>query len=341
MLRFLAGSLIAAALSLVPAHGAIPAGAAQLLIGDEEPLEVFTYRPASYRGGPLILVFHGIGRNAEEYRNFAITLAERYGVIVAAPHFDRARFPGENYHQGGVLSDGEVRPVEEWTFSRLPPLIAELQVLAGDADLPYYILGHSAGGQFVARLAAMVGPLGAERLIAANPGSHLFPTRDFPYGYGFGGLPDELGSDEAIRRFLAAPLTVYLGTADNNPNHSSLDRSPTAMLQGSFRYVRGLNCFAAAEALAAERGWDFNWRKVEVEGVAHDAARMFAAAEAEEALFGVSGSPNAVSSLAPSEVEISASGSLNPAHDELALSSGPTDGGRAERSVAAAGADLR
>jgi hypothetical protein len=38
--------------------------------------------------------------------------------------------------------------------------------------------------------------------------------------------------------------------------------------------------------LAAERGWTFNWRLVEAAGVGHDAAMMFAAPEAMEAVFG-------------------------------------------------------
>lgn len=264
----------------------IPVGAAQVVIGEAEPLEVFTYRPPTYRGGPLILVFHGVNRNAEDYRNFAITLAERFGAVVAAPLFDRARFPVEAYQQGGILRDGVVQPRADWTFSRLPGLMAALRAGLGDPALPCYLVGHSAGGQFVARLAATSGSLGAVRLIAANPGSHVFPDRTAPYGYGLGGLPAEMSDDAALQRFLAAPLTLYLGTADNDPAHSSLDRSPPAMAQGPHRYARGLACFAAAERLARERGWAFNWRKVEVAGIAHDAAQMFAAPAAADALFG-------------------------------------------------------
>ena len=35
-----------------------------------------------------------------------------------------------------------------------------------------------------------------------------------------------------------------------------------------------------------ERGWAFNWRKVETPGIAHEGAKMFAAKEAGDALFG-------------------------------------------------------
>ena len=54
-----------------------------------EPVTLFTYKPPTYTDGPLLIVFHGVGRNAEEYRNFAITMAERFKAIVVAPMFDQ------------------------------------------------------------------------------------------------------------------------------------------------------------------------------------------------------------------------------------------------------------
>jgi hypothetical protein len=100
-------------------------------------------------------------------------------------------------------------------------------------------------------------------------------------------LPAELSSDEVIRRYLGAPLTFYLGTGDITPEHN-FDQSADGMRQGPNRLERGRACFAAAQRLAKERGWAFNWRKVETPGIGHDAALMFAAKEAEEAIFGAS-----------------------------------------------------
>jgi pimeloyl-ACP methyl ester carboxylesterase len=150
--------------------------------------------------------------------------------------------------------------------------------------LPYYLIGHSAGGQFLVRMAAFL-PGEAQRIVAANPGSLLFPNRAHRFGYGFGSLPAELSDDSVIRRYLAAPLTLYLGTGDVLPSNN-LDQSPDAMRQGPHRLARGRACFAAAEQLARERGWTFNWRKVETPDVGHAAAFMFAAKEVEDALFG-------------------------------------------------------
>ena len=279
--------LLAVVLSTVVLRAeSIPPGKARLEAEVGERLELFTYKPANYAGGPLLLVFHGVGRNADEYRDFAVTLGDRFGFLVVAPKFDRDRFPLDRYQRGGILKDGRLQPREEWTYAMVPRIVEAVRRLEGNATLPFWIIGHSAGGQFVVRLLAMAGTLGAQGVVAANPGSHLFPTRDQPFGYGFGALPPELSDDAALRRYVEAPLVLFLGTADTDPNHRSLDREPEAMKQGASRYERGLACFTAAETLARERGWKFGWRKVEVPGTEHDAAKMFAAPEVQAALFG-------------------------------------------------------
>jgi len=274
---FLAGLLLAAAQP-------VPAGSSKIsVVAGGVPLDVYTHKPANYRGGPLILVFHGVQRNAEDYRDWAVVLAERFGAIVAAPHFDKERFSVEAYQRGGVIRDGVLQPAERWTYAKVPALIAALRAREGRPDLPVTIIGHSAGGQFVQRMAALFPEHGAVRVVAANPGSHIFPRTDWPYGFGFGGL----GADDAmLRRYLAAPLTLYLGTGDTDPNHPSLTRDEDSMRQGPHRYARGQALWDYAQKLARERGWPCHWRKVETPGIAHDAAKMFAAKEVEDALFG-------------------------------------------------------
>lgn len=276
-------SLLAAA----PGRAApLPMGPARLECpNDGEPITLFTYKPPTYRDGPLLVVCHGVGRNAEDYRNFAITMAERFGVIVVAPMFDKERFPSIRYQRGGLVdASGRVQPAGKWTYAAIPGIVAHVRSLEGKPALRYYLIGHSAGGQFLVRLAAFL-PGEAVRIVAANAGSHLFPGREAAFGYGFGGLPEELSNDEVLRRYLAAPLTLYQGTGDvvADPN---MDATPAAMQQGPHRLARGRAAFAAAAKLARERGWAFNWRQVETAGIGHDAAFMFAAREVEDALFG-------------------------------------------------------
>jgi pimeloyl-ACP methyl ester carboxylesterase len=150
--------------------------------------------------------------------------------------------------------------------------------------MKYWIIGHSAGGQFAMRMSAFQ-DTGAERIVAANPGTDLFPTRDLPFGWGFGGLPESLSNDEQLRRYLAAPLTLYLGTADDHKDED-LDMSENSMKQGEGRLQRGRAAFALGEKTAREHGWHFGWRKVEADGVPHDHEKMFAHEACETALFG-------------------------------------------------------
>lgn len=275
-------SLGAAALCGQP----IPKGAGKLeMPNGDEPITLFTYKPPTYRGGPLLVVFHGVQRNAEDYRNFAITMAERFGVIVVAPLFDTARFPSLRYQRGGLVdAQGKAQPPDKWTYAIVPKIVAHVRRQEEKPELPYYLIGHSAGGQFLVRMAAFL-PGDAVRIVAANAGSQLFPTRDQDFGYGFGGLPAELSTDDVLQRYLATPLVLYQGTGDVLPSNN-FDQSPAGMKQGEHRLARGRAAFEEARKLAKARGWEFNWRKVETADIGHEAAFMFAAKEVEDALFG-------------------------------------------------------
>lgn len=264
----------------------VPLGPAKLDIPVRgTTLEVFTYKPKSYQGKRMIMVFHGTLRNADEYRDHAQAMGDRFGALIIAPKFDAERFPNRRYHRGGILKeDGAAAPQEEWTYPFIPALAEEIRMRERKPKMPYTLIGHSAGGQFLVRLAGFFDS-GAERIVAVNPGSDLFPTRDAPFGYGFGKLPESLSTNDTIKRYLARPLTLYLGTADNG-HDEDLDESPEAMAQGPGRYQRGKAVFAAGQKLAKERGWKFGWRLIETPGIGHDHEKMFNAPEAETALFG-------------------------------------------------------
>jgi len=251
----------------------------------DTPLEVFLYKPAGYDGKRVIMVMHGVKRNADDYRDHAREMGDRFNALIVAPKFDKERFPSRRYQRGGIFNqDKKVAPEQEWTYQFIPPLAAAIRKIEQLPELPYWIIGHSAGGQFVARMAAFI-ETGAERLVAANPGSHLFPSRELPFGYGFGGLPNELANDERLQRYLAAPLTLYLGTADNKADRY-FDQSEPALKQGEGRWQRGHAVFQLANKIAEENSWPCNWRLVEAEGVPHSHQEMFTHQKCADALFG-------------------------------------------------------
>lgn len=269
----------------------VPVGVAdrKVALGDVV-LDVFTYRPAKWSGQRMLLVMHGVLRNASEYRDDAIGMGDRFDMLVVAPKFDAERFPSRCYQRGGILrEDGTAAPPAEWTYARIPQLAAAMRTATGMPNLRHWVIGHSAGGQFTMRMSAFQ-DTGAERLVAANPGTVLLPTRELPFGYGFGKLPPALADDARLRAYLAAPLTLFLGTADDHPDED-FDQGAEAMVQGAGRHQRGLAAYWTARTIAAERGWTFGWRLVEAPGIEHDHGKMFDHPNCAVALFGEATKP--------------------------------------------------
>lgn len=250
---------------------------------DGTVLNLWAYKPPNYVGDGFVLLFHGASRAAEDYRDNAAAFAEAFGRIVVVPEFDAERFPSRLYQRGGVFrEDGSFADPEEHTFAYVPKLVEYIRNRAGAADLPYILLGYSAGAQFIERMAAFL-DLDAERLVAMSPGSSMFPTREMEYGFGFGGLPEAFSSDERLERYLALPLTIAIGSHDTEdgqlPGGDAYD-------QGVHRYSRNLRWFVTAMDLAHERGWDFNWRLVIAHGAGHPPPEMFDHPQIGNALFG-------------------------------------------------------
>lgn len=249
-------------------------------------LTVFTYKPPEYRDGPLIVVCHGVLRNAEEYRDHSHDLAKRFGAIVAAPHFPDPPFSIEQYQKGGLVIGGEPQPLDSCTWFAIPEIVAEIQRREGRPDMPYYFLGHSGGAQFLIRLAGYL-KTDVRRIVVANPGTYLTVSREMPFPFGFGGLSDELSSDEVIRNYLAQPITLYLGAKDTERDEH-LDVTEWAERQGRTRFERGQRAFRQAQELAKQKGWPFHWRMVVVPDIGHDHQAMFDHRLCKEALMGPS-----------------------------------------------------
>lgn len=268
----------------------IPALPSQQHAGDFEyecsyrgrAIKVFCHRPSSYQDGPLLVLFHGASRNAKGYRDGARKLADQLGMLLIVPEFDRARFDVAAYQEGGVMKDGKVLPEDQWTFNYLRPLLGQVFEREGH-KLPYYLVGHSAGAQFLGRMAALY-PNEAQRMILVNPGSLIFPDRAQDYPYGFGGLPEAMASDEAMKHYLTAPVTLYLGTGDVSRKNLSIGKK--AMKQGPTRIARGRNCYELGEGIAKSNGWSFAWRRVEAEGLDHGSGPMWDHARCRLAITG-------------------------------------------------------
>lgn len=292
------------------------------------PLVLNTYRGAGYRPGEgaVVVVQHGQGRNGAEYRDAWAPAADRHGLLVVAPTFPEASWPGPNAYNNGLSREASaavaaaagtgdpaplapaLRPREDWGYgvpARALAALREAGVVAG-GHKPY-LFGHSGGGQFVHRLLSAMPPeLGTglyAEAAAANPGWYTLPTLAAPFPDGLGGL----GLGEAdLARLLAYPLTVLAGDRDTDPHMESLPRHASAMAQGPHRFARAHHYVERGRAEARRLGVPCDWRLVVAPGVAHEGFRMAAAAAAlwfEGRAPGVPGAPGAVSRVAATDGE--------------------------------------
>ncbi len=270
----LAGCAAQTSAAAPPVPPAIPPGnASQMAALPGAALQVYTYRPAGCEPRMLLLVFHGVSRDAGPYRDHARPLADKVCAVIVAPEFDRRRFPQALYQYGGLQAPAGARTVD-----LVPQLARWAQDALGQPALPLVLLGHSAGAQFLDRVAGFA-PAGAARIVVANPSTWVWPSTEVAMPFGFGGASRAAA---ALQAYLALPVTVLLGTADVRTKE--LDMSPQAMAQGPNRYIRGVAAFRAAQQTAQAQGWAFGWRLLEVPGVGHNATKMFASAEAAEAV---------------------------------------------------------
>lgn len=245
--------------------------------------QLFTYKPTNCSPKLLLMVFHGVERDAGPYRDHARSLANRLCAIVVSPEFDKARFPTELYQHGGVSQGGVFVSAGSRPVDLVAPLVAWAQAAAGQPGMPFILIGHSAGAQFLSRVAAFT-PTNAARIVIANPSTWVMPNTDTAAPYGFGRVGTSKNAEDALRGYLGRPVTVLLGLDDTGSQNLASD--PSAMAQGPYRLARGRTAFNAARTASQSHGWPLGWSLVEVAGVGHSATKMFSAPETIASLSG-------------------------------------------------------
>lgn len=232
-------------------------------------MTVWNYQPAGATvDSPVLIVIHGVGRNAEEYLTDWMGLADQKNFLLVVPEFSKTEFPGEAAFNSGNLfaADGQLRPREQWSFSMIEPVFDAVRARFGLRRDDYQIYGHSAGAQFVQRFLYFVPEARFTRLIAANAGWYMLPSLTTAFPYGLKGTPVDAA---ALRQAFARSVVVLLGDADTDPNHHSLRHTPESDEQGLYRFARGQFYFARAREEAASQHTTFNWTLATAPGIEH------------------------------------------------------------------------
>jgi poly(3-hydroxybutyrate) depolymerase len=245
-------------------------------IGGTAPLPVHLYVPeVAASDAPIVMVMHGASRNADDYRDNWIEVAQGCDVIIAAPEFSSERFPrSERYNLGGLADAGD----EPRAFDIVGALFEAVQSTYAPDTPDYVMFGHSAGSQFVHRFAMFKPDPRMRQAVGANAGWYTVPDPEIAWPYGFDDAPEIPPSFEAVA---ALPISLHLGTEDNDPAGRSLRTTPEAAAQGAGRFDRGLH-------MAEVTGWPVT----QVEGADHDNALMVPSAARELLAEQVAASPD-------------------------------------------------
>ncbi|MBA3610968.1 MAG: alpha/beta hydrolase [Rubrobacter sp.] len=248
------------------------------LSGERKPLTVWYYRPPRLpAAAPVVFVMHGVKRDADNYRDTWMAAAELFGFLLLCPKFAKKDYPRSAYQLGNLAdSAGRPLPQDEWTFNVIEHLFDFVKETTGNTSERYHIYGHSAGGQFVHRLALFMPEARYETAITANAGWYTMPTfagSKFPYG-----LKGSAGTPETLKKAFGRRLVILLGERDTDADDPHLRKSTATSRQGANRFERGQAFHATAREEAESLGVTLNWRLHTVPGAAHLQQQMMPAA---------------------------------------------------------------
>lgn len=247
-----------------------------------KPFNIHYYIPSTVNQttAPILFIFPGTYRNADDYLETWITIADQKGVMVFAFEFSVNYYPmSTNYQTGFILDEnGNLNNEDVWTFSVIEPVFDFIKTNLVNNTNSYNMFGHSAGGQFVHRFVQFKPNSRVNYAVSANAGWYTVPDTsvDFPYGLKNAGI-----SNEDLQNSYLKNLEIHLGQNDNDPNDPALRKTPEANLQGLHRLSRGRYFINQSDSISQSLNFPSNWVKKELENVGHEQQKMavFAAQE--------------------------------------------------------------
>ncbi|TRZ42442.1 hypothetical protein DMZ48_13080 [Robertkochia solimangrovi] len=239
-------------------------------------IRVWTYKPESWKDkDKIVFVMHGGGRNADDYLNAWIELANQNNLLIVAPEFENkfSKYTTNDYQEGNLYTFfGTKNPKSEWAYTVVENIFDHLKSVDKITNEQYDIFGHSAGGQFVHRMVMFLPEARIGTAIAANSGFYSFPDEHLEFPYGIRNTAVNLQASYKKR------LIILLGELDNDPGLGTFRTTELAMEQGSYRLQRGTAFFSANKELKNKNNWTFNWEMDTIKKVGHDYKKMSEAA---------------------------------------------------------------
>ncbi len=244
----------------------------------------YSYVPTTMPEVPEVLVLvHGTpqeGSTAEASAEYLasswVDFAEEQGFILIAATFNQEDFSsrlGDHAMSGYRGLFGREIGADEW----VQRLVGAYQEALGSAGKPFYLYGHSAGGQFTGRF-LVTHPESVKAAVISSAATYPQPTTEVGWPFGMGELhadiewdPDTTQQVDIVpdkETWLAAtqvPLTVIVGLNDTG----ELPRSLIPGQKGNNRYVIARNWVADMAAFAEANGLESRFRCMIVPGIGH------------------------------------------------------------------------
>lgn len=271
--------------------GSATAGSETLTLPTRDgEMKVYLYRPvAQARELPVVIVLHGVKRDAARARDQWISAADRYHFMIIAPQFSNQHYPGArgymlgntaSGHAGAQITGSGPLPVEnaavpsaQWSYSRIGDIFSQLQRRGITRRRDYLLYGHSAGCQFVHRLLMALPGTPARAAVCASAGWWTPPDSREPWPYGLTQAPFQLNAADQAR-FFARPTLILVGGDDTRTQHTEMRQTPQALAQGDTRRQRAIWYFNQAQATARSQVMPFHWQFIIVPGAGHQSSLL-------------------------------------------------------------------
>ncbi len=250
-------------------------GILELRLGNLPEQRYFLAVPAAAADSCRVLVLvHGISRNARLLVESTWPLLEGKSVILVAPLFEENRCG--DYQRLGRSGKGPRADLI------IQCILEEVRQLTGWFGHKALFFGHSAGAQFTQRF-LFAHPQLVERAALSSAGCYTFPSDD-PYPRGIRPSPLLPGIRFEPLRFLRVPTSVFVGREDTIRDETLNRSRKIDSQQGRNRLDRARRWVTAMNKTSQKLGLSTQVDLFEIDGMGHDYSQAIQLAKFNESV---------------------------------------------------------
>ncbi|BBB27603.1 alpha/beta hydrolase [Amphritea japonica] len=206
-------------------------------------LPFWLYQPVKVRNMQRILVVvHGISRDAKEQLDCYRVLADELGCWLVAPQFKSQNYP--RYQQ---LCAGSGQPRADVALNSF---LALWRGMHGQPYLKIWLAGYSGGAQFAHRY-ALHHPQQIAAMVLGSAGWYSFPDQNIKYPRGI--TRTQALGPVRLDEMLSIPMLVTVGDEDNLRDSSLRTSKSLDQQQGRNRLERALSWCGSIRQLQQEK----------------------------------------------------------------------------------------